>query len=175
MRREEKTALINGLAEQLGNYAHYYLTDISGLNAEATAALRKACYEAEVELVVVKNTLLCKALAVAGKSDDSIEATLKGSTAIMFSNTGNVPAKLIKTYRKEKNSEKPLLKAAYVQECVYIGENTLEDLVNVKSREELIGDIVMLLQSPAKNLVSALSGAAGNKIAGLVKALEERQ
>lgn len=174
MRREEKTALINGLAEQIGSYAHYYLTDISGLNAASTASLRKACYEKEVVMVVVKNTLLCKALEAAGKSNTEIEATLTGATAVMFSNVGNVPAKLIQDYRKAAKSEKPLLKAAYVQECVYVGEQTLVQLVNVKSRDELIGDIITLLQSPAQNLISALTGAAGNKVAGIVKALEER-
>lgn len=174
MRREEKTALINGLAEQIGSYAHYYLTDISGLNAEQTAGLRRACFEQNVKMVVVKNTLLCKALEKAGKSNTEIESALVGSTSVMFSNVGNAPAKLIKAYRKKANSEKPLLKAAFVEECVYIGEGTLESLVNVKSRDELLGDIITLLQSPAKNVISALQGAAGGKIAGLVKTLEQR-
>lgn len=174
MRREEKTALINGLAEQIGSYAHYYLTDISGLNAAQTAALRRLCFAQDVKLVVVKNTLFCKALEAAGKSNTEIEATLSGSTSVMLSNTGNAPAKLIKEFRKSAKSEKPILKAAFVEECVYVGEHMLESLVNVKSREELIGDIISLLQSPAKNVISALQGAAGGKIAGLVKTLEQR-
>lgn len=174
MRREEKAVLINSLAEQLGEYTHYYLTDISGLNAKQTAALRKACHEQDIKLVVVKNTLFCKALEAAGKSNTEIEATLANSTSVMFSNTSNAPAKLIKEFRKSQKSEKPLLKSAFVDECVYVGEATLADLVSLKSREELIGDIVGLLQSPAKNVISALQNAAGNTIAGLVKTLEER-
>ena len=174
MRREEKAELINGLADRLGEFAHYYLADISGLNAQQTAALRRTCYEKEVKLIVVKNTLFGKALEQAGKQNEEIDQILVGSTAVMFSNTGNSPAKLIKEFRKSAGSEKPLLKAAYVDECVYVGEASLTDLVNLKSREELIGDIIALLQSPAKNVISALQGSAGGKVASLVKALEER-
>lgn len=174
MRKEEKSELIQGLAAQLGEYAHYYVTDTSGLNAEKTAKLRRLCYEQDVKLVVVKNTLFIKALEEAGKSNDEIKATLVGSSSILFANTGSLPAKLIKEFRKTAASEKPLLKAAYVEECAYIGEEQLKTLENIKSREQLIGDIVALLQSPAKNVISALQNSAGHKIAGLVKALEER-
>lgn len=174
MRKEEKSEVIKSLAEQLGAYAHFYLTDISGLNAADTAALRRTCFEKEVKLIVVKNTLLGKALEQVGKADEELVTVLEGSTSIMFSNTGNIPAKLIKSFRQEKKAEKPMLKAAFVDECVYVGENQLENLVNIKSREELIADVVALLQSPAKNVISALQGSAGGKIAGLVKTLENR-
>lgn len=174
MRREEKSELIQGLAGKLGEYAHYYVTDISGLNAAKTDALRRICFERDVKLVVVKNTLFIKALEAAGKSNEEIETTLVGSSSIMFCNTGNVPAKLIKEFRKKNRIEKPILKSAFVEECAYVGEQSLSDLENVKSREQLIGEIVGLLQSPAKNVISALQGAAGHKIAGLVKTLEER-
>ncbi len=174
MRKEEKAQLIGSLAEQLGAYPHFYLADISGLNAEQTAKLRRTCFEKEVKLIVVKNTLLGKALAQTGKDDADIVATLEGPTSIMFANTGNVPAKLIKEFRKSTRLEKPVLKAAYVQECVYVGEHMLEDLVNLKSREELIGMVIGMLQSPAQNVISALQAGGGGKVAGLVKALEER-
>lgn len=174
MKKEEKSEVINSLADQLGTYMHFYLADISGLNAEQTSALRRSCFEKDVKLVVVKNTLLNKALEQIGKADAEIVSVLEGSTSIMFSNTGNAPAKLIKSFRKEKGGDVPALKAAYVDDCVYMGEVSLEQLVNLKSREELLGDIVSLLQSPAKNVISALQASAGGKISGLVKALENR-
>lgn len=174
MRKEEKSEVIKSLADQLGTYTHFYLADISGMNAEQTAALRKSCFEKGIKLIVVKNTLLGKALEQTGKADAELVTVLEGATSIMFTNTGNVPAKLIKAFRKETGAEKPVLKAAYVDECVYMGEASLDQLVNIKSREELIGDVIALLQSPAKNVISALQGAAGGKISGLVKALENR-
>lgn len=174
MRREEKTEIINSLAEQLGVYTHFYLADTSGLNAAQTAALRKKCYEQEIKLIVVKNTLLGKALEATGRADQEIVASLTGSTSVMFTNVGNAPARLIKEFRKSAKVEKPALKAAYVDECVYIGESSLEDLINVKSRDELLGDVIAMLQAPAKNVISALQNAAGGTIAGLVKTLEER-
>ena len=152
MNREEKTVIINSLADKLQQYAHFYLTDTSELNAEQTAKLRRVCFEKDVKLVVVKNTLFI--------------------TSVMFSDTGKAPAKLIKEFRKE--SPKPVLKAAVVEGCVYLGDESIDALVNIKSREELIGDIIGLLQSPAKNVISALQASAGQKIAGLVKSLEER-
>ncbi len=174
MKREEKTEVINSLAEQLGAYPHFYLADISGLNAAQTAALRKKCYEKEIKLVVVKNTLLSKALEQTGKASDELGAILSGSTSILFTNASNAPAKLIKEFRTSSKLDKPALKAALVDECLYIGEGTLEELVNLKSKEELLGMIVSLLQSPARNVISALQASGGQKIAGLVKALEER-
>ncbi len=174
MKREEKLQLASEIAENLGQYAHYYLTDISGLNAEQTAVLRKACFEQEIKLQVVKNTFFGKALSAAGKENDEIASVLEGPTAVLFTQTGNSVAKLIKEFRKTAKTDRPILKAAFVDECVYVGEGQLETLVNIKSREELIGDIVGLLQSPAKNVISALQGSAGHTIAGLVKTLEER-
>ena len=172
MKREEKTLIINSLAEKLEQYPHFYVTDIADLNAEQAAALRRLCFEKEVSLMVVKNTLLIKALEKVNKADEELVSTLKGATSIMLTNTGNVPAKLIKEFRK--NSDKPVLKAAYVDDCVYVGEQNLDTLVSIKSREELIGDIVTLLQSPARNVISALQ-SSGGKIAGIVKTLSERQ
>ena len=172
MNREEKKVIIDSLAEKLKEYSHFYITDTSELNAEQTAALRKMCFEQQVKLVVVKNTLFIKALEQVEKAEAELMPTLKGETAVMFCNTGKGPAKLIKEFRKA--NPKPVLKAAYVEQSVYLGEGALEELVNIKSREELIGDIVALLQSPAKNVISALQGSAGQKIAGLVKTLEAR-
>ena len=172
MTKQEKLAVINGLTEQLQAYPHFYLVDIEALNAEQTANLRRKCFEKKVKLVVVKNTLLCKALENVGKADEELVAVLKGSTSIMFTETGKAPAQLIKEFRKK--CDKPVLKAANVEGCVYVGDNQIDTLCNIKSREELIGDIVALLQSPIKNVVSALQGSAGQKIAGIVKALEER-
>ena len=172
MTREEKLAVINGLAEQLNEYPHFYITNIEALNAEQTAKLRRKCFENNIKLVVVKNTLFGKALEKAEKADADLVSVLEGSTSVMFAETGKAPAVVIKEFRK--SCDKPGLKAAYVEGCVYVGDNQLEALCNIKSREELIGDIVGLLQSPAKNVISALQGNAGQKIAGLVKALEER-
>ena len=172
MTREEKLAVINGLAEQLTAYPHFYITNIEALNAEQTAKLRRKCFENNIKLVVVKNTLFGKALEKVEKADADLVAVLEGSTSVMFAETGKAPATVIKEFRK--SCDKPVLKAAYVEGCVYVGDNQLETLCNIKSREELIGDIVALLQSPAKNVISALQANAGQKIAGLVKALEER-
>jgi len=172
MTKEEKALVIDNIAAQLGEYPHFYLTDIEALNAEQTAALRRKCFENGVKLVVVKNTLLGKALEKAEKADAELLHVLEGHTSIMFAQTGKAPAVLIKEFRK--SCEKPVLKAASVEGCLYIGDNQLDTLCNIKSREELIGDIISLLQSPAKNVISALQSNAGQKIAGIVKTLEER-
>ena len=172
MTREEKMAVIDGLAEQLNQYPHFYITNIEALNAEQTATLRRKCFENGIKLVVVKNTLFGKALEKVEKAETDLVNVLEGSTSVMFTETGKAPAELIKEFRK--SNDKPVLKAAVVEGCLYIGDNQLDTLCNIKSREELIGDIVALLQSPAKNVISALQGSAGQKIAGLVKALEER-
>lgn len=174
MKKEQKTEVINTLVANLGEYPHYYLTDISGLNAKKTADLRRACFEKDIKLVVVKNTFFNKALQSAQKTNEEITNTLIGPSAVMFSTTGNLPAKLIKEFRKKSGSDKPLLKAAFVEECTYIGEKELATLVSLKSRNELIADVIALLQSPAKNVISGLQASAGQKIAGLVKTLEER-
>ena len=172
MTREEKAVVINNLVEQLNAYPHFYITNIEALNAEQTATLRRKCFESNIKLVVVKNTLLGKALESVDKADADLVKVLEGSTSVMFAETGKAPAVLIKEFRKK--NDKPILKAAYVEGCVYVGDDQLETLSNIKSREELIGDIVGLLQSPAKNVISALQGNAGQKVAGIVKALEER-
>ena len=172
MTREEKLAVINGLAEQLNQYPHFYITNIEALNAEQTATLRRKCFENNIKLVVVKNTLFGKALEKVEKADADLVGVLEGSTSVMFAETAKAPAVVIKEFRK--SCDKPALKAAYAEGCVYVGDNQIETLCNIKSREELIGDIVSLLQSPAKNVISALQGNAGQKVAGIVKALEER-
>ncbi|MBN2681409.1 MAG: 50S ribosomal protein L10 [Bacteroidales bacterium] len=172
MTREEKSKVVDGLVEKIQGATHFYLTDISALDAEKTGSLRRKCFENDITLIVAKNTLLKLALDRIQGDYDELYSALKGNTAIMLSNTGNLPAKLIKDFRK--TSDRPVLKAAYVMESVYIGDNQIDALVNIKSREELIGDIVLLLQSPAKNVISALK-SSGGKIAGIVKTLSERE
>jgi len=172
MKKEEKSQVIDSLVAELASNGHFYLTDVDSLTAEKTSALRRMCFNKNIKMLVVKNSLLQKAMErSAGKDYQPLYASLKGSTAVMFSEVGNEPAKLIKEFRK--GSEKPLLKAAFVEECVYIGDNQLDVLVSIKSKNELIGDIIGLLQSPAKNVVSALQSGKG-KLAGIVKTLSER-
>ncbi len=173
MTREEKTQVISAITENLKEYPHFYITDISGLDAEKTAELRRKCFDKDVKLVVVKNTLFTKALeGLGGEHVEELSKVLEGSTSIMFAHVNKAPALLIEEFRKK--SDRPVLKAAWVEESVYVGDNMLAALASIKSKEELVGDIVMLLQSPAKNVISALQGGAGHKVAGLVKALEER-
>jgi len=172
MTREEKSQVIEELTAELANNANIYLTDISGLNAGTTSNLRRACFKAGVKLSVVKNTLLEKAMEASDRDFGDLPSVLKGNTSVMYSETGNVPAKLIKTFRKK--SDKPLLKGAFIEESVYIGDNQLDMLVDIKSKEELIGEIVGLLQSPAKNVISALKSGGGT-IAGIIKTLSEKE
>ncbi len=172
MNREEKKIIIDSLAEKLNQYPHFYLIDISGLNAEKTAELRSKCFESDVTMLVVKNTLLVKALEKVNMANADLVSVLSGSTSMMFTEVSKTPAVLIKEFRK--SSDKPVLKAAFVEESVYVGDAALEDLVNIKSKEELIGEVVGLLQSPAKSVISALQSNGGQKIAGLLKTLEER-
>ncbi|WP_179020500.1 50S ribosomal protein L10 [Winogradskyella forsetii] len=172
MTREEKSQVIEELTAQLADNTNIYLTDISGLDAVATSNLRRACFKANIKLAVVKNTLLEKAMDASEKEFGDLPTTLKGNTSVMYSETGNAPAKVIKEFRKK--SEKPLLKGAFIEESIYIGDDLLDALVDIKSREELIGDIVALLQSPAKNVISALKSSGGT-IAGIVKTLSERE
>ncbi len=172
MTREEKSQVIENLTAQLSENATIYLADISGLNAGETSNLRRACFKAGVKLSVVKNTLLSKAMESSDKDFGPLSGVLKGNTSLMFSDTGNAPAKVIKEFRKK--SERPLLKGAYIEEAVYVGDEQLEALVNIKSKEEVIGDIIGLLQSPAKNVISALKSGGGT-IAGIVKTLSERE
>ena len=172
MTREEKSQVIEVLTTQLSEGNIVYITDISGLNALSTSNLRRACFKADIKLAVVKNTLLAKAMEKSDKDfGDLPSKALKGNTALMFANSGNAPAKLIKDFRKK--STIPLLKGAYIEEAIYIGDDQLEALVSLKSKEEVIGDIITLLQSPAKNVVSALQ-SGGNKLSGILKTLSEK-
>ena len=172
MTREEKSQVIEDLTAQLAGFQTIYLADISGLDAGTTSNLRRACFKANVKLSVVKNTLLAKAMEAAEKDFGELPGVLKGNTSIMLSETGNAPAKVIKEFRKK--SEKPLLKGAFVEEAIYVGDDYLDTLVNIKSKEEVIGDIIGLLQSPAKNVVSALK-SSGGKLAGILKTLSEKE
>ncbi len=172
MTREEKATVIEDLTAQLAENANIYLADISGLDAVATSNLRRACFKANIKLAVVKNTLLAKAMEASDKEFGELPGVLKGNTSMMFSETGNGPAKLIKDFRKK--SDKPLLKGAFIAEAIYIGDENLEALVNIKSKEEVIGDIIGLLQSPAKNVISGLK-SGGGKLAGILKTLSEKE
>ncbi len=171
MTRQEKATVIEDLTSQLADSSTIYLADISGLDAISTSALRRACFKADIRLSVVKNTLLAKAMEASEKEFGDLPETLKGNTSLMFSETGNAPAKLIKNFRKK--SKKPLLKGAFVEEAVYIGDENLDTLVNIKSKEEMIGEIIGLLQSPAKNVISGLK-SGGGKLAGILKTLSEK-
>lgn len=173
MRKEQKAQLIDSLYEQVSSYPHLYIADIGGLDSVQTSKLRRLAFRREVKLVVVKNTLLIKALERTGIDYSELYPVIKGETAIMLSNSNNAPAKLIKEFGAKMG--KPALKSALLQECAYVGAEHLESLVNIKSREELIGDIIGLLQSPARNVISALTASGGGKIAGLVKTLSEKE
>jgi large subunit ribosomal protein L10 len=172
MTREEKSLVIEQLTAQLAENSTIYLADISGLDADSTSNLRRACFKAGVKLNVVKNTLLAKAMESSEKDFGELTNVLKGNTSIMIAEASNAPAKVIKEFRKK--SDKPLLKGAYIQESIYVGDNQLESLADLKSKDELIGEIIGLLQSPAKNVISALKSGGGT-IAGIVKTLSERE
>ena len=171
MKKEQKNQIVEELANQLNNNNNIYIADTSELNAEDTSALRRLCYKREVTLTVVKNTLLKKAMEKTDKDMEGLYDILKGPTSIMFAETGNGPAKLIKEFRKSK--QKPLLKGAYIEEMISVGDEQLDFLVAIKSREELIGDIIGLLQSPVRNVMSALQ-SGGNILSGIVKTLSEK-
>ena len=164
MKRSDKLEVIEQLTNEINSYNHFYIADI-------TSNLRRLCNKREVKLVVVKNKLLRKALENSTKDTAELYDVLKDNTSVLFSNTGNVPDKLIKEFAKK--NKRPIFKAAFVEECAYIGENQLDALVDIKSKEELIGGIITLLQSPIKNVVSALQ-SGGQTIAGVLKTLEER-
>lgn len=170
MKKEIKDTIIVELGEKLEEYPHFYLVDVTGLNAEATSQLRRKCFKNEVKMVVVKNTLLRKALDASDVDFEPLYDCLVGSTAVMFAQTANVPAKLLKEYDKQ---DFPALKAAYAEESVYIGADKLAELAALKSKNEVIAEIVALLQSPAKNVVSALQ-SGGNTIHGVLQTLGER-
>jgi large subunit ribosomal protein L10 len=172
MRREDKNVIIDNLVTDLNQTKHFYLTDISELNAEETSKLRRRCFESQIRLLVVKNTLLKKAMEKSDGDFDELYDVLKDSTSIMFCENSSVPAKLIKEFRKTK--DKPVLKAAFVEESIYIGDNQLDKLSSIKSKEELLADLLTLLKSPATNLASALA-SNGSKLAGALKTLSEKE
>lgn len=171
MTREEKNQFIDDLTTRLNDASVFYLADIAGLDAEGSSKLRRSCFKGDIKLEVVKNTLLKKALEKAEGDYDELYDTLVGNTSIMFATAGNAPAKVIKDFRKK--SDKPILKGAFIEEAIYIGDENLDFLTSVKSKEELIGDIIGLLQSPAKNVISALQ-SSGGKLGGIVQTLSER-
>lgn len=173
MKKEDKSAIIEDLQSTLGQYSHFYLADIGGLNAAQTSELRRTCYKQEIKLLVVKNTLLKKALENLDADFSEIYDSLKGETSLMLSNTGNAPAKLIKEFSKSNKNKKPLLKAAYVEESFYIGENQLDALISVKSKNELIGEVIGMLLSPINDVMSSLQSGA-NTIHGVLDTLAER-
>ena len=170
MTREEKSKVIEKLTAELAENTNIYMTDVSGLNASETSKLRRACFKANIKLSVVKNTLLSKAMESSDKDFGSLNEVLVGNTALMYSEVGNSPAKLIKQFRKK--SERPLLKGASIEDSVYVGDDQVEFLANIKSREELIGEVITILQSPAKNVISALQ-SNGSTISGVLKTLSE--
>jgi len=173
MTKEEKSRVIEDLTAQLAGTNVVYVADISGLNAEATSNLRRACFKAGIKLSVVKNTLLEKAMESATENNyGELPSVLTGNTSIMIAENGNAPAKIIKEFRKK--SDKPVLKGAYIHEAIFIGDNQLDALVTLKSKDEVIGEIIGLLQSPAKNVVSALK-SSGGKLAGILKTLSEKE
>ncbi len=171
MTKEEKSVVIDNLTTQLADNNIIYLADISGFDALTTSDLRRACFKANVKLAVVKNTLLAKAMEKSDKDFGELPNTLKGNTSIMIADAGNAPAKVIKEFRKKSN--KPVLKGAFVEEAIYIGDDQIDALVNIKSKEELIGEIITLLQSPAKNVIAALQ-SGGSKLSGIIKTLAEK-
>ena len=172
MTREEKATVIRDLETQLADNSTIYLADISGLDAATTSDLRRACFKANIKLSVVKNTLLAKAMESSEKEFGELQEVLKGNTSLMFSEAGNAPAKLIKKFRKK--NKKPLLKGAFIEEAIYVGDDKLDTLVSIKSKEEVIGDIIGLLQSPVKNVISGLK-SGGSTLSGLLKTLSERE
>ena len=175
MKKEDKSAIIKQLESTLNEYSHFYLADFGGLNAAKTTELRRTCFKQDVKLVVVKNTLLQKALDNSSVDFGELYGSLTGETALLLSNVGNGPAKIIRDLMKANKSKvkKAILKAAYVEESFYIGANQLEALMHVKSKNELIADVIALLQSPAKNVISALQ-SGGSTIHGVLKTLSER-
>ena len=171
MTREEKINMINSIKSELDSNSNIYLTDCSGLNADSTSKLRRACFKSNIKMSVVKNTLLEKAMDDSEKDFGELKETLKGNTSVMIAEVSSAPAKVIKNFRKK--SERPILKGAMIEEDIYIGDDQLETLFAIKSKEELIGDIIMLLQSPAKNVISALS-SGGGKLSGILQTLSNK-
>ncbi len=171
MTREEKNEAIENLKDALTGVKNLYLADIAGLDAIETSKLRRACFKENIKLQVVKNTLLAKAMEASDHNFGELTEILKGNTSLMFSESGNMPAKVIKNFRKK--SDKPILKGAFIEESIFIGDNHLDSLIAIKSRDELIGEIITLLKSPSKNVISALQ-SGGGKLSGILQTLSER-
>jgi large subunit ribosomal protein L10 len=171
MKKEEKDLVIDALVEKFSATKNFYLTDISYLTVEKSNNFRRICFKKNIELKMVKNTLLKKAFERMEMDYSPLFPILKGSTSVMFTDSINEPAKVIKEFRKK--NDRPVLKAAYVEESFYIGDNQIDALISIKTKNEVIGEIIGLLQSPAKNVISALK-SSGGKIAGIVKTLSER-
>ena len=171
MKKEEKYEVVNALTEQIKEYGNFYITDTSNLTVAKINAIRRKCFESDIKIQVAKNSLIKKAVEAIGGDFTPMYDSLKGSSSVMFSRSTTAPAKLIKELRK--TGDKPLLKVAYIDASFFIGDNQLDALVNLKSKEQLVGEIIGLLQSPAKNVISALQ-SGGNIIAGVVKTLQER-
>ena len=172
MRKEEKQEIVEALADQIKNYGNFYITDTADLTVEKVTSIRRKCFEKGIVMQVVKNTLILKAMEAAGVDSEELKGTLKGSSTLLFSEIGNAPAKLIKERRK--SGDKPVLKGAYIDSSVFIGDEQVNSLASLKSKEELIGEIIGLLQSPAKNVVSAIQ-SGGSTLAGIVKTLQEKE
>ena len=170
MKKEAKDTIIVELGQKLKEYPHFYLVDVTGMNAEDTSNLRRKCFKSEIKMVVVKNTLLHKAFEASDIDFSELYGSLKGTTAVMFTNVANVPAKLLKEYEKDGV---PALKAAYAEEGFYVGADKLAELSAIKSKNEVLAEVVALLQSPAKNVISALQSGS-NTIHGVLKTLGER-
>lgn len=171
MTKEEKKVTIEDLKGALGEIKNLYLADIAGLDAAQTTNLRQACFNENIKLLVVKNTLLAKAMEASDHNFGELTNILKGNTSLMFSETGNAPARVIKNFRKK--SDKPILKGAFIEEAIYLGDDQLDKLVAIKSKDELIGEIITLLHSPIKNVISSLQ-SGGGKLSGILKSLSER-
>lgn len=172
MKKAEKNQHIDYLADKLNKSNYIYITDISNLNAAKTSQLRRLCFRRNVELEVVKNSLLHKAMLKTNKEFTPLFDILKGSSSLMFADTGNIPARLIKEFRK--SSDRPIIKGAFIEDMVFLGDDQLDALANIKSKNEMIGDIIGLLQSPARNVISALQ-SSGSKLSGIMKTLSERE
>jgi large subunit ribosomal protein L10 len=171
MRKEEKHEAVLALTETIAEYGNFYITDTANLSVAKVNDIRRKCFDNGIKMQVAKNTLIRKAMEASQGDYSEIFDVLKGSSSILFSKSANAPAKLIKQLRK--TGDKPVLKAAYIDSAVFIGDNQLDALVNLKSKEQLVADIIALLQSPAKNVISGLQ-SGGNKLAGIVKTLQER-
>jgi large subunit ribosomal protein L10 len=171
MRKEEKHEVVLALTETIAEYGNFYIADTANLSVAKVNDIRRKCFENGIKMQVAKNKLIRKAMEASEGDFSEMFEVLKGSSSILFSKSANAPAKLIKQLRR--TSDKPVLKAAYIDSSIFIGDNQLDALVNLKSKEELVADIIALLQSPAKNVISGLQ-SGGNKLAGIVKTLQER-